>query len=141
MHNPISLLDLLTGASDNVREVGSEDVRSTATTHYEGTLDLQKVVDQAPQDKRAELQEWLNFMGEVEPTKVPFGLWIDGDGVAHRLRIDQEGDGSVTIEYYDFGVAVEVTPPPADEIMSSEEFQQELEAHAQDSSCDGDGSS
>src|SRR5712691_3074916 len=81
-------------------------------------------------------------MAEDLPTKVPFGLWVDGDGVAHRLRIDEQGGSSMTIEYYDFGLPVEITPPPADEIMSDEEFFNEVEQHAGDANCDnGDGDS
>ena len=40
LENPIGLLASLTGAGDDVRTVGSEEVRGTATTHYEGTLEL-----------------------------------------------------------------------------------------------------
>src|SRR5438105_5065159 len=107
MRNPSGLLEFVHGAGTDVRNVGSENVRGIATTHYEGTLDLQKVVDQAPADKRAELQDFLNFIAEEEPTKVPFGLWVDEGGLAHRLRIDQH-EGATTIEYYDFGVRVDV---------------------------------
>jgi hypothetical protein len=134
--NPMGLLSFLTGASNDARTVGSESVRGTRTKHYEGTLDLQKVVDQAPPDKRAELREWLDFIREDQPTIVPFGLWVDSDGIARRLRIDgSEGAGSVVIEYYDFGVPVEITPPPASEILSTEEFFKEMERHAADSNC------
>ncbi len=125
------------GASNDVRVVGTEPVRGTSTTHYEGTLDLQKVVDQEPPDKRAELQDALDFIAEDEATTVPFGLWADGEGVAHRLRVDEQGAASVTIEYYDFGVPVEITPPPASEILSADEFFKEMEQHANDG-CDED---
>jgi hypothetical protein len=140
--NPIGLLGFLTGAGNDVRVVDTENVRGVSTQHYEGTLDLQKVVDQAPAEQRAELLDALDFLAEDEPTTVPFGLWVDGDGVAHRLRIDEQGGSSVTIEYYDFGVPVEITPPPAEEIMSDNELMKELEQHANDSSCDkGDAGS
>jgi hypothetical protein len=135
MRNPVGLLQFLKGAGDDVREVGSEDVRGTHTTHYEGTLDLQNVVDQAPAAQQPELQDTLDFIGEDTPTKVPFGLWVDEAGVAHRLRIDQEGGTSMTIEYYDFGVPVVVTPPPADTIVSDEELERELSRHEGDSDC------
>ena len=134
--NPIGLLGFLTGAGDDFRTVGSESVRGAETTHYEGRLDLQKVVDQAPADKRAELQDSLNFLAEDGPKTVPFGLWVDVDGVAHRLRVDEQGGAGITIEYYDFGVSVQVTPPPAKEIVSAEELFKEIEHHQGDASCD-----
>jgi hypothetical protein len=138
LDNPVGLLSFLTGASDDVRTVGSEEVRGTPTTHYEGTLDLQKVVDQAPADQRAELQDTLNFIGEDMSTKGPFGLWVDDAGVAHRLRIDETGGYSATIEYHDFGLPVVIEPPPANEIISAEQLSSELMQHADDSSCDQD---
>jgi hypothetical protein len=48
------------------------------------------------------------------------------------------GEGmSITTEYYDFGVPVQVTPPPADQIMSQDEFWEEIMAHQGDSACSG----
>jgi len=138
--NPTGLLKFLTGAGTDVHRVGSEEVRGTATTHYEGTLDLQKVVDQAPPAEQADLQVLLDFMHEEEPTTVPFGLWVDSSGVAHRLRIEHGQDMSVLVEYYDFGIPVEITPPAPSEIMSIEDFMKELEAHVSESSCvEGEG--
>jgi hypothetical protein len=139
LRNPIGLLSFLSGASDGVREVGREEIRGTQTIHYEGTLDLQQVVDQSPPAKRAELQGLLDFIREDEPTTVPFGLWVDREGVAHRLRMDQSEGASVLVEYYDFGIPVQITPPAPSEIMSFEEFTKEIEAHSNDSQC-GDGS-
>ena len=90
MRNPVGLLAFLRGASDDVRDAGSEEVRGTPATRIEGTLDLQKVVDQSPPDQRAELQDWLNFLAEDTPTTVPFHLWVDKDGVARRLASTRE---------------------------------------------------
>jgi hypothetical protein len=134
LSNPTGLLRFLTGAGRDVREVGSEEVHGSRTIHYEGTLDLQKVVDQAPAEARAELQDLLEFMREDEPTTVPFGLWVDSGGVAHRLRMDQSQGGSVLVEYYDFGVPVEITPPAPNEIVNLEDYMKELEAYT-DSKC------
>ena len=135
LSNPTGLLKFLTGAGNDVHEVGSEEIRGTRTIHYEGTVDLQKVVDQAPAGDQADLQVLLDFMREDEPTMVPFGLWVDGGGVAHRLRIDQGQGMSVLVEYYDFGLPVEITPPPPSKIISFEDFMKELEAHVGDSTC------
>lgn len=137
MRNPTGLIELL-AASDDVSDAGSEEVRGTPTTRIEGTLDLQKIVDDSPPDQRAELQDWLNFLAEDAPRAVPFQLWLDNDGVARRLRVDQEG-ATVTIEYYDFGLPVNVAPPPASEIISVQELMNEIQAHAGDSSCGSGG--
>ena len=137
MRNPAGLLEFLTAASNDVRDAGSERIRSTATNRIEGTFDMQKVVDNSPREQRAELQEWLNFLAEDTPTRVPFQLWIDNDGVARRLRV--EGGATVTIEYYDFGVPVDVSVPPATAIITPQDLLSEFEAHAADSSCGSSG--
>src|SRR5215218_716300 len=138
MRNPLSLLEFLTGASNDTHAVGVEEERGTPTTHYEGTLDLEKVVENAPPAQRADLREWLEVIAEAGDTMLPFGLWVDRDGVAHRLRIEQELGGVLSIEYYDFGVPVEIAPPPADEIASEEEVLQEFLRQPIDASCDPD---
>jgi hypothetical protein len=139
MRNPAGLLEFLTAASEDAHDAGSERVRGTTTTRIEGTFDMQKVVDQSPPDQRAELQDWLNFLAEDAPTTVPFQLWIDGDGVARRLRVEQGGEASVMVEYYDFGVPVTVSAPPASEIITAQELAAEIQAQAAGSDCGSSG--
>jgi hypothetical protein len=138
MDDPARLLEFLTTASDSVRTVGIEDVRGVATTHYEGRLDFQKIVDNAPTTKREELQSYLDFISQDEPTRVPYNVWVDRDGIAHRVQVDMGSGFSLITEYFDFGTPVEVTRPPADQIVSLEEWTSELEAHTKDSDCGTD---
>ncbi len=135
MSNPLSLLTFLIAVGSDVRSVGTERVRDAETTHYEGTLNLQNVIANAPQEDRADLKDTLDFIGQFEPTSVPFGLWVDRDGVARRLRIDQKGSGSILIEYYDFGVPVSITPPPVSATITIEELFKEVDDHQADSNC------
>jgi hypothetical protein len=137
MQDPARLLRFLRSASDGIRTVGAEDVRGAPTTRLEGTFVFQKVVDNAPTDERAELQDLLEFLREDESTTIPFELWVDGDGVARRVRLELGEGTSITTEYYDFGVPVHVTPPPADRIMSQDQFWKEIMAHRGDSDCSG----
>jgi hypothetical protein len=134
LKNPIGLLGFVTSAGDNVREIGTDTVRGTTTTHYEGTLNFQKVVDHASPDQRAALQQYLNFLSKIGPTDVPFDLWVDANGVTHRLRMDQ-GNGSVMVEFYDFGIPVEITAPPIAETVGTQELFSELLRHSGDPNC------
>jgi hypothetical protein len=135
MNNPLSLLKFLTEVGSDLRNVGTEQVRGAETTHYEGTLNLQDVVENAPPQERANLKDTLDFIGQFEPTSVPFGLWVDRDGVARRLRIDQKGGSSIVIEYYEFGAPVSITRPPMDTMITFEELFKEVENHQTDSNC------
>jgi hypothetical protein len=114
--DPKGLLESLKSAG-HVRDVGAEDVRSTATVHYEGTLELPQVAG----------------------TTVRFGVWLDGDGVARRIRLDEEGGESLTIEYYEFGAPVLVTRPAPSDVISDEELAREMGKDAGDSTCSADG--
>jgi hypothetical protein len=116
--DPSQSLDLLRAASDDFREIGEEEVRAVPTTHYSGTIDLEKVAEQAPPGAREAYQQLLEASSQ---TKVPVDVWIDEDGLTRRVRYEQTmADGStmnLTQEYYDFGVEVDVSPPPADEVL------------------------
>jgi hypothetical protein len=137
MHNPIGLLEFLRGASDDTQNIGPELIRATSTTRYKGTLDLQRVVDNAPPAKQEELQQWLDFLSESSPTKVPFELWVDGRGLTHRLRLEIGQSESMTADYFDFGLTVAISPPPRSEIISPEQLWKEIELHMK-GNCTGD---
>ena len=123
--DPAQVLNSLLGASNDVRKVGTDTVRGTSTTHYHLTLDLTKAASKLPASARSSFLQGLSALGS---TKVPSDVWVDGDGRLRRLTLQfaispQQGAGTggtihlaETIELYDFGVAVHVTPPPASQV-------------------------
>jgi hypothetical protein len=143
MFDPTHLLAFLRRTSSGVRDVGTDTVRGFPTTHYEGVLDLQKIVDQAPADQRQELQEELDFLTEGMPRTIPYGIWVDGDDIARRLRIDETPSAAITIEFYDFGVPVVLDLPREDQIMTPEEYWDAVQRYDREhpSNCEGDSSS
>jgi hypothetical protein len=125
--DPTQTLQYLRGASDDFEEVGEEAVRGVSTTHYRGTVDLQKVADQLPAEDRE------NYEGVIESagtSKIPTEVWLDDDGLPRRFRYEmsfpgeggQEGTMSVTTELFDFGTDVSVEPPPASEVVDFAEL-------------------
>jgi hypothetical protein len=142
LRDPTRLLHFLRSTSIDVRRVGTEAIGGAQTTHYEGTLDLQKIVDQAPADERPLLQDDLDFMKQDTATTISYGLWVDASDITRRLRIDG-GDGRSfeTIDFFDYGVTVDVQPPPQSQILSDDEFAALMMQHANDSGCDGQGRS
>ena len=136
LSDPAQLLPFLRETSGDVRAVGHEVLDGVETTHYEGTLDLGKIVERATGDDRAELQDTLDFLKQVkEPTTIPYGLWVDGSGLARRLRY-VEGSGqpaaTTTIDFSDFGVAVVLDLPSEDQVMSADDFFALAEQHWKD---------
>ena len=116
--DPSQALDFLRGANGDFHEVGSEQIRGEATTHYKGTIDLQQVANEAP----AELRSQYERLFELSQQKtVPMDVWIGDDGLVHKVAFTQEipNGGSVAIEeeFYDFGTDEQVREPPADEVL------------------------
>ena len=126
--DPTQTLQYLRGASDDFEQVGSEEVRGVETTHYRGTVDLRKALEQLPGDSRDAFERVLELVGD---TTMPFEVWIDDDGLARRMKYEQPlpaGQGGeettmvLTMDMYDFGVEVDVKPPPDDEVIDLQEL-------------------
>ncbi len=119
--DPTSGLDQLKGASEDVTEVGKETIRGTETTHYTGTLDLQKAATNAEGSAKALIEKNLAKLTE---TKVPFDAYLDDEGrmrkFSQTLKAKDPKVGAVesvvTIELFDFGTEVKVVAPPAAEV-------------------------
>jgi hypothetical protein len=125
--DPSQSLQYLRGASDDFKEVGEEEVRGVETTHYRGTIDLHKAVEQLPEDSRESFERAIDLIGTDD---LPLDVWIDDDGMARRMKYEQplpsaggeEGAMELTMEFFDFGVDVDVEPPPADEVIDIQEL-------------------
>jgi LppX_LprAFG lipoprotein len=111
--NPGGVLDSLRGAGD-VEKVGADTLRGVETTHYRATIDPQKAIANAPAELQEKAKAGLAELGGP----FPMDVWIDGDGQTRKISADIDaatGKVSMTLEYYDFGVDVDVTAPPADD--------------------------
>jgi hypothetical protein len=130
--DPTKALAYLEKVSSDVREVGSDSIRGTDTTHYRATLDLAKSVDvngkNVPPGLRDSVKQFAGLFGTI-----PADVWIDGDGRLRRLRIEidfgkilrglgapgSQTDNAVmteTLDFYDFGAPVHIEAPPADQV-------------------------
>lgn len=116
--------------------VGSEEVRGQEATHYKVTVDPKKILERYP-----EMREFIDAMMKAAENVVPgstkgveedstkpaeYDLWVGKDGRIYRVSQDfavkgddgQEVKGRSVTEYYDYGAAVEITPPSDSEIKS-----------------------
>jgi hypothetical protein len=125
--DPTQSLQYLRGASDDFEEVGSEPVRGVDTTHYRGTIDLRKATEHLPEDARDSIERVVELTGVG---KLPFDVWIDDDGLARRVKYEQplpatggeDASMELTMEFFDFGVDVDVAPPPAEGVIDMQEL-------------------
>jgi len=116
--DPSQALDFIQGASDDFEEAGHEQVRGEQTTHYKGTIDLQKVAEEAPADVQEQYRKLSELSGNQ---KVPMDVWIGDDGLVRKIAFTQAvpNGGSVKMEeeFYDFGTDEQVEVPADDEVV------------------------
>jgi hypothetical protein len=119
--NPETMLAYLKDAV-GVRKVGTDLVRRQVTTHYSTVVKAETIVEQAPKDQREAMRKYLRLMGVKT---YPVDIWVDRDGVVTRLATELEyklPDGEyvkmkLREEYFDFGVEVDIQPPPANQVL------------------------
>jgi hypothetical protein len=111
--DPGEVLNHLRENGDGVELVGSEDVRGVSTAHYRVELG---------DDAMSVLLGEGN--PEVEKGLLTVDVWVDQDAVARRVRMTMPPSESLrmTVEFFDFGVAVDPDRPAKDEVLTQEEF-------------------
>jgi hypothetical protein len=115
--NPAQILDYLKASSGGVQVVGHERVRGVETTRYRGTLDLEKLADQAPASVRAKAHEAIAKLVEKTGQRfVPVEAWVDAQNRVRRftlsMTVSQSGESvtvAMKVELYGYGP----TPPVA----------------------------
>jgi hypothetical protein len=122
--NPGGYLDYLRGIAPDVRIEGHDILRGDETTRYGATVDLAQALKRAATALgQAQLRHVLAQLGTL---KIPVTVWVDGLGrlrkvtiafdlrtVAAHLGLKGSTDPKITVtmELYDFGVAVNVVAP------------------------------
>jgi hypothetical protein len=134
------MLGLLKSMSaSGVTDRGSATVRGVQTTHYSAQLDLAKIAAQAgvSGNDSSDLQSMFKDTGL---SAIPIDLYIDAQGRVRRvamsmtmkdtpsatpssasgsdggLAIPMSGTFAMTMDFFNFGVPVNVTAPPASDV-------------------------
>lgn len=128
--SPAEILDLLRGASGEVTDLGTETIRGVETTHFQMVLDLEDYAQGLSVEEAAEVQAMAGEVGAM-----PLDVWVDADGLLRRLEMTMSADsisgamgptdefeGSMWYELYEYGSNIEITPPPADQVVSGSEI-------------------
>jgi hypothetical protein len=131
--SPMDLLSALTAIASKVTDLGPATIRGVAVTHYRVTVDLAKAEAHQRPQARAEFHA---FASSLDSATQPVDVWVDGQARVTRIALSlpvPHGSGmpagfrlSQAVDYYDFGIPVRVSAPPASEVMSASEFSRSM---------------
>jgi hypothetical protein len=137
--NPTQMLSYLQAVSSSgVHQAGTTTLHGISSTEYDATVDLTKL---AAQEKTAAAKQAVTKLTQQLGTRsYPMKVWIGSDGLVHQMQfaIDAHPTAAssgaaasatpaaspalpanvsvvATIELYDYGSAVSVVAPPADQ--------------------------
>ncbi len=133
--NPTAALRQLEAVSDDLDELGEEEVRGVPTTHYRATVDLNRYPDVVPEEEREAVEASVRALIDLTGTEtIPTEVWVDDEGLVRRFsqsysyEMPPAGEVSQTqtLELYDFGTDVEVEIPPADRVFDATKLASQL---------------
>jgi hypothetical protein len=128
-NDPTEMLQTLENESDSLRNLGAATVRGVPTVHYRAVIDLTKAAKIAPAGLRAAVRKSdARLIALLGTDKMPVDVWIGQDKLVRRIAyrmsipVASTGDTLATdlrLDFFDFGVPVHVTAPPAREVAPS----------------------
>lgn len=128
--NPADFLSAFENTNATIEELGRETIRGVETTHYLAVFDTETLLAQATPEERAEIEA----QGPIPLDEMPMEIWIGDDGLVYRYVIDLAGETveapagqgfdrmMMVFEMYDWGEAINVEVPPADQITEGSEL-------------------
>ncbi|MEU9142732.1 hypothetical protein [Streptomyces sp. NPDC048349] len=125
--NPADTADSLSAAKD-LAKVGEETVDGQKTTHLAGTVTLEdlRAASAASAPEAKERQEKNIKALEAEGIKsLTLDIWIDEADQAKQVRTRGAGNSGpmdLTIKFLDVNKPVEITAPPADQVIDLAEM-------------------
>lgn len=113
----LSLLD----SSDDVTDVGSEQVRGVSTTHYHALVDVSRLDPSASAAGASRFAEVLEKL--TGASTLPVDAWVDAQGRVRKFSLSLQGhtpvgglDETVSMELFDFGPQPRVSVPAEAEV-------------------------
>lgn len=126
--DPDQYLTYLRAVSGGLTGIGEQIIHGAPTTGYRGEIDLEKVAERAPRDRRAATVAAVGNLERVTGVRaIPFQVWIDGH---RRVRRESfaEGESStnpnavkvfVTVDFVHFGREPRAPAPPAGDVFDA----------------------
>jgi len=123
--NPADLLASLTAVSGNVTKLGAATVRGVPVTEFRVDVDPAKAAARLPLWERASFRDFASSLGTGD---IPVDVWVDSQNLVRQMQVSlhpsagtgaSAGETLVQVtDFYDFGVPVRVSAPPAAQVAS-----------------------
>jgi hypothetical protein len=124
--DPSKMLDQISKAGRIVSSDQTE-LNGRKVNHYKVEIDLAKAVDQIAAQVPAAAREQVTEKLKGKDIKIPAEVWLDEENLPVQMTMDQgpmmqalgapAGDAKFTMKYTDWGTQVDVTAPPADQVV------------------------
>ena len=126
--DPRELLETLRAVSGDIETVGSEQLRGVETTHYRAVVDpaeLAKLEASKPAGPQTLVDQ---FAAQSGLGAIPVEVWLDASGLVRKLSMEvtatepgttRSSAVSVGFELWDYGEAVEIQLPPAEQVADA----------------------
>lgn len=101
--------------ADDIERVRETTIRGRKAQHYRGTMSYGELEEHTEPAVAERLEQRF---GDAE---VAVEAWIGGDGRLIRMKT-RYGQASMTMDALEYGVPVDVEPPPASQTISQAEF-------------------
>jgi hypothetical protein len=123
--DPADLLASLTAMSSAVTSLGPASIRGVPVTGFAFKVDPAKAAGTVPDADRASLEALGKLYGAGP---IPVDVWVDGRNLVRREKLTLAVPGGtgapggthlvITTDFYDFGVPVRVSAPPASQVFT-----------------------
>jgi hypothetical protein len=125
--DPADLLASLTAMSSGVTRLGRATIRGVPVTGFALKVDPAKAAGTVPDADRASLEALGKLYGAGA---IPVDVWVDGHNLVRQEKLTLAVPGGtgapggthlvITTDFYDFGVPVRVSAPPASQVFTEE---------------------
>jgi hypothetical protein len=119
--DPSDVFSIVLRASDKITNLGIEEVRGDEATHYRASVDVRKLAEEVPAPRQDDF-----LAGMLGDKSLPVDIWVDAESRLRRISTRQEfiEDAAMVMrfELFDYGVEVDVEPPPADQVITEKRF-------------------
>ncbi|MFD0353272.1 LppX_LprAFG lipoprotein [Streptomyces sp. NPDC127110] len=126
--NPGDRADQLMGAKD-LKNLGEENVDGVKTTHVSGTITTEQmragIATTSTPEARERREKSLKQLEGEGIKSLAVDMWIDESGRTKQVRTRGEGTKGpmdTTIKFLDYNKPVEITAPPADQVVDLAEM-------------------